>query len=215
VFAPWPDGGYAVADVPEAIWFEPGGKPELLYLAHTHVPTVWDRRGVSLDAREWTRHRDGSLEVERRLPNAVAFGARVVPGADGVRLELWVSNGTGEALTGLRVQACVMLKGLAGFEEPTNDNKVFAPPFAACRDRAGRRWVIAGWEPCVRAWGNPACPCLHADPQVPDCPPGQTRRVRGWLSFYHGDDPGGELRRLRALVFGAGATPGQKGGKAP
>ena len=42
VFAPWPGGGYAVADVPEAVWFEPAEKkPELLYLAHTHVPTTW------------------------------------------------------------------------------------------------------------------------------------------------------------------------------
>ena len=28
VFAPWADGGYAVADVPEAVWFDtPSGKP--------------------------------------------------------------------------------------------------------------------------------------------------------------------------------------------
>jgi hypothetical protein len=45
VFAPWKGGGYAVADVPESIWFEPGGKRELLYLAHTHAPTAWDKQG--------------------------------------------------------------------------------------------------------------------------------------------------------------------------
>jgi hypothetical protein len=203
VFAPWKDGGYAVADVPEAVWFEPGGKRELLYLAHTHVPTVWDKRGVSLNTLEWKRNSDGSLEVERRLPDQVAFGARVVPGRDGVRMELWVSNGSREKLTGLRVQMCVMLKGLPGFDGRTNDNKIFARPFAACHDQAGRRWVITGWEPCVRAWGNPPCPCLHSDPQVPDCPPGDTRRVRGWLSFYEGADVDAELRRLRDLAFGA------------
>jgi hypothetical protein len=102
VFAPWKDGGYAVADVPEAIWFEPGGKRELLYIAHTHVPTVWDRQGLSLDRLEWTRERDGSLQIERRLPNRVAFGAKVVPERAGVRMELWVSNGSAEKLTGLR-----------------------------------------------------------------------------------------------------------------
>lgn len=203
VFAPWKDAGYAVADVPEAVWFEPAGKRELLYLAHTHVPTVWDRQGVSLEALEWTRHRDGSLEAERRLPNKVVLGARVVPGRDGVRMEFRVSNGSAEKLTGLRVQMCVMLGGLAGFEGRTNANKVFAKPFAACRDVSGKRWVIVGWEPCVRAWGNPPCPCLHADPQVPDCLPGEARRVRGWLSFYQGDDIDGELRRLRPLAFGA------------
>jgi hypothetical protein len=203
VFAPWKDGGYVVADVPEAIWCEPAGQRELLYLAHTHVPTVWDKRGVSLDALEWKRNPDGSLEVERRLPNKVAFGAKVVPGRDGVRMELWVTNGSDEKLTGLQAQMCVMLKGLAGFENRTNDNKIFAKPFAACRDQAGKRWVVTGWEPCVRAWGNPPCPCLHSDPQVPDCPPGETRRVRGWLSFYEGPDIDGELRRLRGVAFEA------------
>ena len=64
VFAPWADGGYAVADVPEAVWFEPAPKkPELLYLAHTHVPTTWDRQKVTLDPLEWTRNTDGSLDA--------------------------------------------------------------------------------------------------------------------------------------------------------
>ena len=61
---------------------------------------------------------------------------------------------------------CVMLAGLTGFEERTNDNKVFATPFAACKDATGKRWVITGWE-LRRAWGNPPCPCLHADPRCP------------------------------------------------
>ena len=202
VFAPWSDGGYAVADVPEAIWFGTGDKRELLYLAHTHVPTIWDRRSVSLEALEWKCHEDGSLEIERHLPNKVTFGSKVVPGRDGVRMELWVSNGSADKLTGLAVQMCVMLKGLTGFEDRTNDNKVFAKPFAACRDQTGRRWIITGWEPCVRAWGNPPCPCLHADPQIPDCATGETKRIRGWISFYEGNDIDGELRRLRMHAFG-------------
>jgi peptidoglycan/xylan/chitin deacetylase (PgdA/CDA1 family) len=207
VFAPWPDGGYAVADVPEAIWIAQGGKPQLLYLAHTHVPTVWDRRGLSLPPLEWQRKRDGSLEIERTLPNKVAFGARVSPAKGGVRMSLWVRNGSAETLTGLRVQMCVMLAGLTGFAERTNENKVLAKPFAACRDRTGKRWVITGWEPCVRAWGNPPCPCLHSDPQVPDCPPGQTREVMGWLSFVEGKEIEGELRRLRKTALpGKGGT---------
>ena len=65
-----------------------------------------------------------------------------------------VSNGSAETLTGLDVQMCVMLKGLAGFEGRTNDNKVFASPFAACRDRAADyflalfsgRFRMRGWE---------------------------------------------------------------------
>jgi peptidoglycan/xylan/chitin deacetylase (PgdA/CDA1 family) len=202
VFAPWAGGGYTVADVPEAVWFEPAaGKPELLYLAHTHVPTVWDRQKVTLAALEWSRNKDGSLSLERTLPNKVSLSSKLVPGPDGVRMELRVSNGSQRKLTGLRVQMCVMLAGLAGFERRTNDNKVFAAPFAACKDRTARRWIITGWERCGRAWGNPPCPCLHADPVVEDCPPGQTRRVRGWLSFYEGTDIQAELKRLQTVAF--------------
>lgn len=201
VFAPWADGGYAVADMPEAVWFAPAGKPELLYLAHTHVPTVWDKQGVWLDPMEWTRCPDGSLALDRTLPNKVTLAATVASGKDGVRMRLIVTNGSAEPLTRLRVQMCVLLKGLTGFDARTNDNKVFAPPFAACKDATGTRWVITGWERCGRAWGNPPCPCLHADPVVEDCPPGRTKAVRGWLSFYDGADIDAELRRLKAIAF--------------
>jgi hypothetical protein len=201
VFAPWKDGGYAVADVPEAIWFDSSGKAELLYLAHAHVPTVWDKQGISLEAREWTRNENGSLTAERTLPSSATFGTTIVPGSAGVHMELWITNRSTAKLTSLRVQMCVMLKSLTGFASQTNDNKVFAPPFAACRCQAGKRWMITGWEPSARAWGNPQCPCLHADPQIPDCPPGDTRRVRGWISFYEGEDIRGELHRLAGFAF--------------
>src|SRR5262249_6416340 len=146
VFAPWADGGYVVADVPEAIWFEPGGKRELLYLAHTHIPTYWDKKDTRLEPLEWTRDKDGSLRIERTLPNKVAFGSKVVPGKDGVRMEFWITNGSSEKLTGLNVQMCTMLAELKGFTERSNDNKVFSKPFAACRDATGKRWIITGWE---------------------------------------------------------------------
>lgn len=199
VFAPWADGGYAVADVPEAIWFEPGGKRELLYLAHTHVPTIWDKTDIRFDPLEWSREKDGSLRFERTLPNKVAFGTSVRAEKDAVRMEMWVKNGSAEKLTGLNVQMCVMLAGLSGFSERTNENKVFAKPFAACRDKSGKRWIITGWQECNRAWGNPPCPCLHSDPKLPDCPPGETKKVRGWISFYEGADIEGELKRLRGV----------------
>ncbi len=112
-----------------------------------------------------------------------------------------VTNGSTEKLTRLRVQMCVMLAGLYGFEKLTNDNKAFASPFAACKDATSKRWVVTGWERCGRAWGNPPCPCLHADPVVEDCPSGQTRSVRGWLSFYEGTDIDAELKRLKAIAF--------------
>jgi peptidoglycan/xylan/chitin deacetylase (PgdA/CDA1 family) len=201
VFAPWANGGYAVADVPEAVWFAPKGKPELLYLAHTHVPTIWDKQKVALDVMEWTRKADGSLALERTLPNKVTLAAFITPGKDGVRMEFRVTNSGVEKLTGLRVQMCVMLASLTGFDARTNENKVLAAPFAACKDATGNRWVITGWERCGRAWGNPPCPCVHADPVIEDCLPGATKSVRGWLSFYEGTDIDAELKRLKEVAF--------------
>src|SRR5262249_41132707 len=120
VFAPWDEASYVVVDVPEAIWSNLG----LLYLAHTHVPTVWSKQGIDLAPLDWNRRADGSLDIERRLPNGVVFGARVLPTRQAVRMELWLTNGTKERLTDLRVQNCVLLRGAAGFEAQTNDNKV-------------------------------------------------------------------------------------------
>jgi len=210
VFAPWDADrvgrlGYVVADVPEALWSNLG----LTYLAHTHVPTVWSQQGIELERREWTRNDDGTLEMSRTLPNGIAFGTRVLPGRDAVRMEMWLTNGTAEALTDLRVQQCAMLRGAAGFEEQTNDNKVFRGEYACCRDSSGRRWVITAWTPGHRTWGNAPCPCLHSDPRFPDCPAGETRHLRGWLSFYEGDDIEAELRRIDALDWRAGATAGE------
>jgi hypothetical protein len=39
---------------------------------------------------------------------------------------------------------------------------------------------------------------LHSDPQFPDCPAGETRRLRGWFSFYEGKDVDAEIRRIEA-----------------
>lgn len=201
VFAPWEGGGYAVVDLPEAIWRDgAGGQPDLLYLAHTHVPTLWSKQGIALERLEWKAGESKTLEVERTLPNGVAFGAKVVPEATGVRMELWLTNGSGKPLAGLRVQNCVMLGHLTGFAKQTNDNKVFRAPYVACRNEAGDRWIITAWEHCGSAWGNAPCPCLHSDPEFPPFVDGQrdTHRLRGWLSFYEGTDLDGELARIEA-----------------
>ena len=192
VFASWDDTSYVVADIPEAIWSNLG----LIYLAHTHVPTLWTKQSIELKPMEWRRHRGGGLEIERMLPNSIRFGTKVLPGREAVRMEMWLTNGTSEPLSDLRVQNCVMLKGAEGFADQTADNNVFSPPYAACRASDGRRWIITGWEPCHRAWSNASCPCLHSDPKFPDCPPGETRRLRGWLSFYEGADLPAELKRI-------------------
>ncbi len=197
VFAPWADGGYAVADVPEAVWHVgTDGRRKLLYLVHTHVPTVWDEEGQTLPQLEWTAAADGSLELSRSLPNKVTLTSRVIPREAGARMEFRITNGSSETLTGLDIQMCVMLKGLTGFEVQSNENKVFQAPFAAARDAAGRRWIITAWDSCKRVWGNEACPCLHSDPRVPDCPPGESRNVTGWVLFYQGTDVQAEFERL-------------------
>jgi len=192
VFAPWDDGGYVVVDVPEAIFSNLG----LTYLAHTHIPTVWDLQGVTLPRLEWQRRAGGSLTSERTLPNGIAFGVTVRPTATEVRMDLWLRNGTRERLTGLRVQNCVMLGYAAGFAAQTATNKVFQSPYAAVRSDDGRRWIITAWDPVQRCWGNELCPCLHSDEQFPDCAPGEARRLRGWLSFYEGNDIEGEFQRI-------------------
>ena len=192
VFTPWDETSYVVADVPEAIWSNLG----LTYLAHTHVPTIWNKQQVELAPLEWNRRADGTFDIERKLPNGIVFGTKVVPSPTAVRMEMWLTNGTMEGLSDLRVQNCVMLKGAAGFQDQTTENKVFSSPYAACRSRDGNRWIISAWEPCQRAWSNAPCPCLHSDPQFSDCPAGETRRLKGWLSFFEGPDVRAEFDRI-------------------
>src|SRR5438309_544724 len=58
VFTPWDESSYVVVDVPEAIWSNLG----LIYLAHTHVPTVWTKKGTELAKLEWNRRPDGNFD---------------------------------------------------------------------------------------------------------------------------------------------------------
>jgi hypothetical protein len=194
VFTPWDPNSYVVVDVPEAIWSSLG----LTYLAHTHIDTIWTKQGIELSKLEWNRRPDGSLDIERTLPNGIAFGVKAVPAKDAVRMEMWLKNGTDQRLTDLRVQMCVMTKMAAGFAEQTNENKVFTNPYVACRSTDGKRWIITAWENCNRPWGNEKCPCFHSDPKFPDLEPGQRHRLRGWLSFYECGDAQAEFARIEA-----------------
>ncbi len=194
VFTPWDPNSYVVVDVPEAIWSNLG----LTYLAHTHIDTIWTKQGMELPKLEWNRRADGSLDIERKLPNGIAFGVKAVPGREAVRMEMWLENGTDEKLTDLRVQICVMTKMAAGFAGQTNENKVLTNPYVACRSEDGRRWIITAWEGCHRPWANEQCPCFHSDPKFPDLEPGRRHRLRGWLSFFEGEDVQAEFARIEA-----------------
>ena len=181
-------------ELPEAVWSNLG----LTYLAHTHIPTVWTQQGVELEKLEWTRRSDGTLDFERTLPNGIVFGTKVTPTRDAVWMESWLTNGTDETLRSLRVQNCVMLKGAVGFDQLTKENKVLSPPYVACRSPDGQRWIITAWDRCRQPWANPPVPCMHSDSTYPDCAPGRTQRIKGFVSFYEGPDVETEFRRLDA-----------------
>jgi hypothetical protein len=200
IFTSWDDASYVVADVPEAIWSNLG----LTYLTHTHVPTIWTKQKVELERLEWQRRGNGTLFLERKLPNGIAFTTKVVPDRSAVWFEMSLSNGTKETLRDLRVQNCVMLAYAKGFEQQTNDNKVFAAtktpgsPYVAVHNADRTRWIISAWDPLHRPWANPPCPCLHSDPKFPDCEPGKTRYIRGLVTFHEGADIEAKFKELDA-----------------
>jgi hypothetical protein len=192
VFAPWPGGGYVVVDLPEAVFTDEG----LIYLAHTHIPTVWTKRNIELEKLEWSRGENGLLAGYRRLPNGVSFSADVVPGHDAIRMTLAIQNSTDKPLKDVRAQVCTMFKGLAGFEKQSDEGVVTKAPYIARNATGADRWVITAWKPLNRNWSNPPVPCIHADPKFPDIAPGETRVVRGILGFYEGSDLAAEIARL-------------------
>ena len=200
VFLPWESSGYAVVDVPKAIFSNLG----LTYLAHTHIPSIWDIQNLWLDNIDWKREASG-LSNSRTLPNQVTYGVLLTPSAKTVDMELWLKNDSSEVLTGLRVQVCVMLKGAPEFNRQTIDNKRLMSPIAAVRSEKGNRWILTAWERCGRVWGNPQCPCMHSEPVLPDCSAGQSVRVRGKLWFYDGNQIEEEITRQSKLFAIASA----------
>lgn len=194
VVTPWDPASHVVIDVPEAIWSNLG----LTYLAHTHIETIWTKRGVSLPPLEWQRGPGRRLSLERELPNGIRFGTRLEPLADSIAMEMWLHNGTGKALTGLRAQVCVMLKGARGFAGQREENKRLHGCYAACHDGTGKQWIITAWQLCHRSWQKAQVPCLHSDPGFADCAPGKTVTAHGRLWFFEGEDIEGEFARLEA-----------------
>ncbi len=197
LFLPWE--GYVVIDLPEAVW----EAKELVYLAHTHIPTRWDKQGIKLPRMDWTRKADGSLEERRVHPNGLEWAARVVPRKDGADLELRLKNGSKEKLAGLRAQVCVLLKGAPGFNAQAAANKVKLEAEGVCavRSEDGKRWIATVFER-PRLWENPPCPCIHADPNFPDLAPGEEAVSRGRVFVWEGEDLKAEVaRRAREGVL--------------
>jgi len=190
IFPPWDAGGYVVVDVPEAVFSNLG----LTYLAHTHIPTIWDAQRVELLRVEWEAGPDG-LSSTRSLPNGIRLVSRVESLNDEVLMEITLHNGTTSGLTGLRVQVCTLLKGAVGFQLQETLEQASHGDLLAVKARESNRWIVTGWKPRQRMWTNPPVPCFHVDPQFPDCGPGETVRVEGRLFFYEGDNIVGELKR--------------------
>jgi hypothetical protein len=190
-----PGGGYAVVDFPEAVWRE----KDLIYLAHTHIKTYWEKKGVTLDRFDWTRRADGGLESRRVLPDGVEFLARVRPAADGAEMELRLKNGSPTPMLNPWAQVCVMLKGAPGFTAQSKENKLLleAEGVCAARSEDGKRWIATVFEKPKKIWQNPPCPCIHSDPSWPDLAPGQEAVVRGRVFYWEGEDLRAELARRR------------------
>lgn len=182
VFLPWDDAGYIVVDLPEAIMAN--GKIE--FLGHTHIPTKWDEKNVTIGNRDWVRNADGSLESEWALPDKVSIGASIRWKEQVVAMECWIRNGSGEMLRNMRAQICILFKGAPAFAAQTNANKTLVKPQALVRSADGQRWIATEWEDCQRVWGNNQCPCMHSDPRFPDCSPGETVRRTGRIWFGTG-----------------------------
>ena len=195
IFPPWNNGGYAVVDVPEAIFSNLG----LTYLAHTHIPTIWTERAAQLEPLEWSTT-DRGLEFERTLPNGIAFGSRVFVEASAVKMEMSLFNGTDQPLSGLRSQVCVMLKGLIGFNRQRPSETRIDESLVAIKSHLHDRWLITAWQPLHRAWANPPVPCVHSDPIFPDCDPGEKVKVEGRLWFFEGAEIDAELERLKTRL---------------
>ncbi|MFA6239572.1 MAG: polysaccharide deacetylase family protein [Candidatus Hydrogenedentales bacterium] len=191
-FLPWSPRDYVVLDLPEAIFSNLG----LVFLAHTHVPTIWNEQNVLIDNVDWIREATGTLRMERTLPNGIRFGSSIVPDKQGADLELWLENGTAEPLTGMRTQICLMLKGALGFNGLSQERKSYRGTTAAVGSDDGKRFICVAFDRCRRSWGNEKVPCIHADPVLPDAAPGERVAVKGRIWFYEGGEIERELERV-------------------
>jgi len=184
IFLPWDPSQYAVLDVPEALFNQLG----VVFLGHTHVPTVWDKRNLFIENSDWEWDEKGNYHNRWTLPNEVEIEVTVTPLQDEVEMELVVNNGSDADMEFINGQVCIMLKGAPDFDEQTRDNKLLTDTIAAVHSEAGDRWIATAWDQLRRTWDNPKCPCVHFDPVLDPCPAGETVSVKGRIWFHEGKE---------------------------
>jgi len=193
-FLPWNKNDFIIIDLPEAISSQYG----LTFLGHKHIPTIFDYQLIPIANQDWQIIEDGGLKNKWVLPNNMSISTEIHPGCESIDLKLSLYNGTQDTVfSDLRTQVCIMFKNASEFNSQTNDNKIFECPVTAVHSADSSKWIITAWEHCHNAWGNEDCPCMHADPVFPDCPPGEVVQLSGKIWFYDGNDIHAEINKIR------------------
>ncbi|MCB1120932.1 MAG: polysaccharide deacetylase family protein [Verrucomicrobiae bacterium] len=185
IFLPWDPTQYVVLDVPEALFCQLG----LTFLGHTHVPSIWDDKKVTISNSDWAMDSAGVYHNIWSLPNGMEIIVTVTPLRDSVEMQLAVHNGSEVDMEFINTQVCIMFKGAQQFDEQTRDNKVLSDEVAAVHSEDNRHWISTAWEKLRRTWANPDCPCLHYDPILDPCKAGETVSVKGKIWFREGSEP--------------------------
>ena len=58
--------------------------------------------------------------------------------------------------------------------------------FIAVRSKERERYVAIFWPKCRLVFTNTNCPCIHADPELPDCAVGEEVSLSGEVIFHEG-----------------------------
>ena len=206
VFAPWDEFSYVVVDLPEAIWSNLG----LTFLAHKHIPTVWEMKNSEYQNSkiEWSYERPGGALTSHRVVPTIdnpilKFDVKVVPDEKIVAMQIEIENLSDQRLSSLSAQVCNHLKGLDGFQDQNRGRIAKLGSIVAKGNREGDKWVVTGWQSLKRTWNNPPVPCIHSDPQFPDCGPGEKVRAVGFISFYRGKKINAHLSSIENEIFEA------------
>jgi peptidoglycan/xylan/chitin deacetylase (PgdA/CDA1 family) len=194
IFLPWAPEEYVVLDLPEALFTQFG----LTFLGHKHIPTLFDYQKTVIPNSDWRLSEDGSLSNSWKLPINVTIGAEVHPQEKTVDMKLWIQNNSDTTFTDLQSQVCIMFKEAKQFKTLSNENKLFDSPVTAVKSSNSNHWIITAWNGCNHAWGNADCPCMHSDPKLHDCKPGETVSVSGKIWFYEGDNIENEISLIKS-----------------